>query len=85
LNLILNAADASNHGGSIEINLKRMGDKSICLGVRDNGSGIEDAELQKVFDPFYTTKSSGTGLGLAVVKSIIEKHNGSIEIKSRLT
>jgi len=84
LNLILNAADALNHGGSIEINLKRMGDKSICLGVRDNGSGIEDAELQKVFDPFYTTKSSGTGLGLAVVKSIIEKHNGSIEIKSRL-
>ena len=83
LNLILNAADASDHNDVINVNLKKQGAKEICLCVSDKGSGIDNLNIEKVFDPFYTTKSTGTGLGLAVVKSIIEKHNGSIEINSR--
>lgn len=64
----------------------REGDDVVVLTLRDNGSGISEENLQKIFDPFFTTKSTGvgTGLGLSVVRKIVELHNGGIEVNNRL-
>ena len=56
--------------------------KLILLCIEDNGEGIKKENLQKIFDPYFTTKPEGTGLGLSVVKQVIEEHNGNLEIKS---
>ena len=84
LNLLLNAIDASADGSIISVALNqddRTGQARIA--IEDNGEGISDANLEKVFEPFYTTKSSGTGLGLAIAKNIIEKHGGTIGLRKR--
>ncbi len=83
LNLFLNAAEASESGSIIEASVSQGSDEKVVLSVRDFGRGIEPAQLEKIFEPFYTTKATGTGLGLAVVKSIIEKHGGNIKVASR--
>ena len=83
LNLLLNAADASHRDGNIEVLLTEADLDMAILSVRDHGQGIDEEHLEKIFEPFYTTKSSGSGLGLAVVKSIVERHSGTIEISSR--
>lgn len=64
----------------------RNGDEVILLTIKDNGGGISAENLQKVFDPFFTTKATGlgTGLGLSVVRKIVELHNGAIEVENRL-
>ena len=59
--------------------LKRS--KKVILRIKDNGSGIEDSVKQRVFEPYFSTKKGGTGIGLTIVKSIIESHNGEIKIK----
>lgn len=82
LNILLNAFDVSPTHSSIDVTLARRNDGRALMTIRDYGTGIESAELEKIFEPFYTTKSSGTGLGLAVVKAIIENHNGEIHIDS---
>lgn len=82
INLALNAVDASSPGGEIQVALRADG-KSAVLTIKDYGSGIEPSTLQRIFDPFYTTKSKGTGLGLAVVKSIVERHAGTIAVESK--
>ncbi len=50
--------------------------------IADKGAGIDDAALERVFEPFFTTRSSGSGLGLAVVKDIVDDHSGTIAIES---
>lgn len=64
----------------------RNGDDVVVLKLKDNGGGISDENLQKIFDPFFTTKATGigTGLGLPVVRKIVELHNGWIDVKNRL-
>ena len=86
LNLLLNSIEASEAGSVIDIRLSenKADDISVSLAISDHGKGIEESELEKVFEPFYTTKSSGTGLGLAVVKSIVENHRGEIKIDSKI-
>lgn len=94
LNLISNARDAfseKNTGKKIYKPVLTIGwradldNKLIYLEVSDNGSGIEEAILSKIFDPFYTTKpvGKGTGLGLSVSKGIVEKHRGYIKVNSQ--
>jgi len=56
----------------------------VNISIKDTGCGIAKADIPRLFDPFYTSKNSGTGLGLSVVHGIIEKHNGKIEVKSEL-
>jgi signal transduction histidine kinase len=95
LNLVSNAIDSSPHGGAIEVETGASipSDKAIKAGhlesslyfemkIRNAGPTIPVEDLQKVFNPFYTTKQNGTGLGLTVSKKIVEDHNGTISVKS---
>ena len=77
INLVLNAIQAMPKGGTITLGAAVHGDH-FMIRVSDQGSGIPESELDKIFDPFYTTKPSGTGLGLAVVHQIVEQHGGKI-------
>jgi signal transduction histidine kinase len=81
LNLILNAAEAmsSVEDGRRELLLITEQDQAAALvAVRDSGPGIDPAHLGQVFDAFYTTKSSGTGMGLSICRSIIDAHGGKL-------
>ncbi|MEJ2662251.1 MAG: ATP-binding protein, partial [Desulfobacteraceae bacterium] len=87
INLIINASDALEDKPEGERRIKVetfAGDGMVCVSVSDNGCGIPPEIRQSIFDPFFTTKGEdkGTGLGLAVISSIIHKHNGKIELKS---
>lgn len=82
LNLLLNAYDASSPGGLISLKAYDGEDKVICE-ISDTGKGISREELAMIFQPFYTTKSKGTGLGLPICQAIVEKHGGSISVKSQ--
>jgi len=83
VNLMLNAAQAIGEGGwvRIESRLSQGGDRVEML-VSDSGCGIEPQDLSKVFDPFYSTKPQGTGLGLAVTYGIVRNHQGNIRVAS---
>lgn len=86
-NLISNAFKHSKEGGKITVSV-RKGNKEVVIEVTDNGSGIAQKDLNKIFDRFYQTEQStsssymGTGIGLALTKGIIELHHGSIEVYS---
>ncbi len=77
INLITNAIQAMNKSGTITIRLVDQDDK-IMIEIEDDGDGIPDDVLPKIFDPLYTTKQTGTGLGLASCQSIIQQHKGTI-------
>lgn len=81
-NLVNNSVKAVNGQGTIEINIYRK-EEDVYLSVTDNGVGIGPNELSKIFTPFYSRFSSGIGLGMAVVKRIIDEHNFGIEISSQ--
>lgn len=82
LNLLLNSLEAMENGGRLDITTTTR-DEYLILKVSDSGSGISDEDQRKLFDPFFTTKERGMGLGLAVVKGIVERHDGSIYIRSQ--
>jgi signal transduction histidine kinase len=83
INLIQNAIDASPKSQSkISIYLKNINDEKYLIQVQDNGDGMSVERQAKLFEPFYTTKEKGTGLGLMVCKSIIQNHQGTIKIHS---
>ena len=81
-NVITNAVEAINEKGQIDI---RVNDNSneIVIEIEDSGTGVPDELLTKIFEPLFTTKQRGTGLGLASCKRIIEQHGGSINVKSK--
>ena len=81
-NVITNAVEAINEKGQIDI---RVNDNSneIVIEIEDSGTGVPDELLTKIFEPLFTTKQRGTGLGLASCKRIIEQHGGSIHVKSK--
>jgi len=83
VNIVLNAADAMPNGGTLTIR-SRVENNSIVIDFEDTGVGIDKENLSRIFDPFYTTKEHGTGLGLAVSYSIIKKLNGSLTAESDL-
>ncbi len=86
LNLLLNSLESMEAGGKIKIVLeeeKEDGQDSLKVSIGDTGRGIPQEDLEKVFDPFFSTKRKGTGLGLAIVHQIVEQHRGDITVKSR--
>ena len=84
LNLYLNSIHAMNAGGILEVRVSRDDARKLTtITVSDNGRGIETADQERIFDPYFTTKADGTGLGLAIVHKIIDAHGGSIKVKSR--
>lgn len=82
LNLYLNALQAMAPGGRLKVTSARLEDQSIKIDIADNGRGIEPGNLEKIFNPYFTTKASGTGLGLTIVNKIIEAHNGQLKVHS---
>ncbi|HYS42999.1 MAG TPA: ATP-binding protein [Geobacteraceae bacterium] len=81
LNLAKNALQAMPEGGSLRITASASG-KGIIITVSDTGHGISPEHLTRIFEPFYTTKARGTGLGLALCKKVVEEHDGNISVKS---
>jgi two-component system, NtrC family, sensor kinase len=82
-NLIRNARDAMSSGGSLTITAQHRGNE-VEFAVTDTGSGIPREDLGKIMEPLYSTKARGIGLGLAISRAIVEKHNGKIDIASEL-
>ena len=83
VNLVNNAIEASQRGQSVSIRLAKNKSRAV-IKIRDYGKGMDKETLKNVFIPFYSKKSSGTGLGMAVARKIIEEHEGLITLKSRL-
>ncbi|MFA4837584.1 MAG: ATP-binding protein, partial [Dehalococcoidia bacterium] len=81
LNLGKNAVQAMPDGGILRITAA-AGDKHVIIRVIDNGQGIRQEELPRIFEPFFTSRARGTGLGLALSRKIVEEHGGSIEVQS---
>lgn len=81
LNLLKNAIQAMPDGGTLSVISLKSG-KQVAINIADTGEGIDQDDLDKVFEPFYSTKAQGTGLGLALCKKIVEEHGGTIAIKS---
>jgi signal transduction histidine kinase len=82
-NLLLNAAEATPHEGAITVKT-RPADGSVEISVIDRGSGIDPKQLENIFNPFFTTKPEGVGLGLAIVSKIIDEHGGKMAVESEL-
>jgi len=80
LNIILNAVEAMIGGGDISITISK-GASGIYISIKDTGPGISDEQHDKIFDLFYSTKSGGTGVGLAITKNIIHAHGGNIRFE----
>ncbi len=82
LNILLNSIEAVDKNGEIKIDIRQI-KGGLQLSIADNGKGIAKENIDKIFEPFFTTKKSGTGIGLALVKKIIDMHNGKIAIESK--
>jgi two-component system sensor histidine kinase PilS (NtrC family) len=83
-NLVRNAADAASAGGKHVKGVARAPNDDVILEVSDDGPGIPPAQLERIFDPFYTTKDKGTGLGLATSHAVVAEHGGRIDVVSEV-
>lgn len=82
LNLLENAMQACHEGGRVGLMCEVGGDGQLSIAVVDNGKGVDAATQDRLFEPFYTTRTDGTGLGLAIVRGVVEAHRGSVQVKS---
>lgn len=87
LNLLVNAVQATDHGGSIQVALENIaqdgGNGFLAISVTDSGCGMSAQTVAKLFTPYFTTKASGTGLGLTLAQQIVEQHGGEMKVFSR--
>ena len=83
LNLLLNALESMEGAGKIRISMESGGAEVLAISISDTGRGIPKEDLERVFEPFFSTKRKGTGLGLAIVHQIVESHKGEIKVESR--
>lgn len=83
LNLLMNAVQAMPKGGKLDIGCKAM-EHRVLFWVQDSGIGMSEEVLHRLYEPFFTTKDKGTGLGLATVHKIVDLHHGEIRVSSRL-
>jgi two-component system NtrC family sensor kinase len=84
INLILNAGAAMSRGGKLVVATARDDEGYVNISFTDSGAGIPKENLEKILEPFFTTKAKGTGLGLAITKQIVEMHHGKLEIDSEV-
>lgn len=82
MNILNNAVDACVEEGEIAMTVSRRDENSLQITIRDTGTGMSPQQRERLFEPFYTTKSHGTGLGMAVVDSVVKAHGGVIECQS---
>ena len=82
LNILINAMQAMPNGGEIQVEVDST-DEGVRISFSDNGDGIPDDVLERIWEPFFTTKDFGTGLGLGIVKNIVESHGGEIQLDNR--
>ncbi len=92
LNILINAIQAMPGGGNVTLELESFKTAEqddqfewVVIRCRDTGKGIPEDQLAQIFDYYYSTKSSGTGLGLSVARQIVEEHGGRIEVQSKVT
>lgn len=78
INLIINALQAVQQNGRVEIHARRGADRTVILEVRDTGPGIAPENLEVIFEPYFTTKADGTGLGLWIAQQIAAAHGGAV-------
>jgi len=83
LNLVINAQEAMPHGGTIQLEARREGDRGV-IAVSDTGVGIAAADRDMVMRPFYSTKGTGTGLGLSLAQRIVHEHGGTLVFTSEV-
>jgi signal transduction histidine kinase len=81
LNLLLNSAQALEPGGVAAVNVRGT-DTEVHVTIRDSGKGIEADDLERIFDPFYSTRPDGTGLGLPIALRIAQAHGGDLSVDS---
>ncbi len=82
LNLVRNAKEAMPRGGTLTLGCRRDGD-AVIINVKDEGVGIPQDAVDRIFDPFYSTKVTGTGLGLALTHQIVQEHGGRLKVQSQ--
>jgi len=83
LNLLLNAVEASDGGGQVQVSLSST-DADVVIAVADHGVGIAAEDLPRIYDPLYTTRRDGSGLGLTIARRLVMAHGGRIEIESEV-
>jgi signal transduction histidine kinase len=86
-NIIINAIQAMKEGGILQVQTslsEEEGGRFVKVTIGDSGTGIEKDVLDKIFTPFFTTKTQGTGLGLAICRQLIEQQGGQIQVESRV-
>ncbi|MCK5852484.1 hypothetical protein KAH27_05585 [bacterium] len=84
LNLLLNALDSMPDGGTLKLTVSITSKDAVAIKFADTGNGIPENKIEDIFKPYYSTKATGTGIGLAVVDNIIATHGGTITVKSEL-
>lgn len=82
LNLVKNALAAMPGGGTLSLSTERVGDE-LRIVVKDSGVGIPEEKLGKIFEPYYTTKENGTGLGLTIAYKVVKEHGGEMAVRSK--
>jgi signal transduction histidine kinase len=84
LNVLFNAVQAIDSEGIINIESSKLSDKKkVLVCISDNGKGIDISDINEIFNPLYTTKNKNTGIGLAIVKRVIDKQGGEIIVNSK--
>jgi two-component system, NtrC family, sensor histidine kinase HydH len=83
LNLVLNAVQAMPKGGALTLSLRPRPGGRVAIAVKDTGTGMSRATLRQAFEPFFTTRPRGTGIGLAVVREVAERHGAKLTVTSR--
>ena len=81
LNILLNALEACPAGGRVRL-FSRVTDEACEIEIRDDGPGLSGDAIERIFEPYYTTKPGGTGLGLSITRGIVEEHKGKVEVTS---
>jgi signal transduction histidine kinase len=84
INLVLNAVDAMPEGGTLHVESWQGEDGRLAVAFSDTGHGIAPEDLKRVFEPFFSTREDGTGLGLTVSHNVVERHGGEIAVESAL-